>query len=111
MIPILLLWKVKIKRTQKKFLGSFLCLSICMIMIAIVRASGLRILHTHFDGQWSVFWLEIEANIAVITVSITAFHLLLGLKALKSREKQEPACYWDRQKLLPRKGTKNLELE
>lgn len=89
MIPLLLLWKPKIKRSQKIFVGIFLCLSIGMIVIAIMRLSGHRFLDRYVDVQWEVIWIEIEANIAVIMVSITAFRSLLGLKALNSRKKEE----------------------
>lgn len=91
MIPILLLWKLKISRNQKILFGIFLCLSLFMIMIAIVRISGVKVL------LWILFWLEIEATVAVIMVSITAFRSLLGMKAIRSREKKERAGYWYRQ--------------
>lgn len=111
-VPICLLWKVKIKRRQKILLGIFLCLSICMIIIAIVRISGARIHHTtNIDVQWQTFWNDIEGTVAVIMVSITAFRSLLGVKALKSREKKEQARYWYRRKLLFRKESKNSSVD
>lgn len=109
MIPLLLLWKAKIKRSQKTFVGIFLCLSIGMIVIAIVRLSGLRVLDRYVDVQWEVFWLELEANVAVIMVSITAFRSLLGLKALKSRKEKERVRYWYRRRLPFSKGDKTWE--
>ncbi|MCJ1269362.1 hypothetical protein MMC22_009254 [Lobaria immixta] len=109
MIPLLLLWKAKIKRSQKIFVGIFLCLSIGMIVIAIVRLSGLRVLDRYVDVQWEVFWLEIEANVAVIMVSITAFRSLLGLKALKSRKEKERVWYLYRRRLPFSKGDKTWE--
>ena len=39
--------------------------------------------------MWELFWLDLEAAIAVIMVSVTAFRSLLGIKALKAREKRE----------------------
>ena len=110
MIPIILLWRVKIKRSQKMLLGVFLCLSICMIVIAIVRISGLQIFQRRIDVHWALFWQEMEATIAVIMVSITAVRSLLGLKVRKSREKR--ARVWsDRGKLLFGKAKEYSESE
>lgn len=60
-----------------------------MIIIAIVRISGLRIENTMLDIVWELFWQQEEAAIAVIMVSITAFRSLLGIKARKTREKTQ----------------------
>ena len=110
MIPILLLWNVKIKRSQKILLGIFLCLSTTMMVIAIARISTLRIRPRNIDVHWALFWQEIEATIAVIMVSITAVRSLLGLKALKSRE-QKARWYSDRRNFLIRKANKRSESE
>lgn len=77
-----------------------------MIMVAIVRVSGLRIQKSNIDVQWDVFWIDVEANVAVIMVSITAFRSLLGIKALKAREKRERSWFSYRRKLLARKFKK-----
>ena len=76
---------------QKLSVAAFLCLSIFMIVVAIVRIAGLRLKgpylnHHQMDIQWDLFWQEIEATVAVIMVSITAFRSLLGMKTLKSPE-------------------------
>lgn len=73
-----------------------------MITIAIVRISEARIFHTKIDIVWEIFWLEVEATIAVTMVSITAFRSLLGLEDLKLREEKNRAWYWYRQKYQPR---------
>lgn len=109
MIPVLLLWNVKIKRNPKILLGIFLCLSLCMIIVAMVRISGLRIGGTNIDIQWQIFWHDVEANIAVIMVSVTAVRSLLGLKAVKSREKKERVWYSHCRKLLFREEHENLD--
>ena len=93
MIPIILLWNVKVKRSQKMLLSIFLCLSVCMIVIAIVRISGLRLSNKSPDVQWETFFQQVEASVSVITISLTAFRSLLGLKALKAREKKHRAWY------------------
>ena len=89
----MLLWKVKIKRRQKIFLGVFLCLNVCMIIIASVRVLSFEINGT-YNAVWGLFWHQAEAAISIIMVSITAFRSLLGLKALKARKKKEMERSW-----------------
>ena len=61
-----------------------------MIILAIVRVSGIHVRQKdNVDIVWDIFWLQVEAAIAVIMVSITAFRSMLGIKALKAREKRE----------------------
>ena len=71
-IPVWLLWRVKIKLGQKFGLATFLCLSICMIIIAIVRVSGMKY-RGRYDNTWSFMWQQVEACVAVTTLSLTAF--------------------------------------
>ena len=111
MIPIILLWNVKIKRSQKIFLGTFLCLSICMILIAIVRISGQRLGNSNMDVQWELFFQHVEASVSVITVSLTAFRSMLGLKARKFREEKERSWYLYRRIILLKKGRGTSESE
>lgn len=91
-VPIGLLWKVKIRLSQKIILGTFLCLSICMFAICLVRTTG-EIIHgingTTVDVQWNVFWQIIEASVAVTVVSLTAFRSLYGMRTLQQEEKNK----------------------
>jgi len=58
--------------------GSFLSLSIFMIICSIIRAAGVVPGNSHIpDIAWRVLWQELEACIAVIMASITAFRTLL----------------------------------
>lgn len=82
-----------------------------MIITAIVRISGARILHKNIDVQWQTFWTNVEGAVAVIMVSITASRSLLGVQAQKSREKKEQASYWYRRKLLFRKENKSSSVD
>lgn len=81
-----------------------------MIIIAIVRISIMRVDPNNLDGQWLSFWLNMEADAAVITVSITAFRSMLGVKASKAREKQDRSWYSYRLRFRSRKA-KNREKE
>ena len=72
-IPPILLHKVRIKLRQKVGLGSFLCLSVVMIIIVIIRISKIR------DKQWeiwAIFWQQTEACFAILMLSTTAFRQL-----------------------------------
>lgn len=66
-----------------------------MIIIAIVRISGLRIETAILDIVWELFWQQTEAAIAVIMVSITAFRSLLGVKANKTRGQMATQRSWN----------------
>lgn len=64
-----------------------------MIIIAIVRLLGFLI-NNIFNLVWGLFWHQAEAAIAILMVSITAFRSLLGIKALKAREKKDMERFW-----------------
>lgn len=64
-----------------------------MIIIAIVRISGF-IRKSYLDFVWLLFWHQIEGAVAIIMVSMTAFRSLLGIKALKEREKRNRERSW-----------------
>ena len=74
-----------------------------MIVIAIVRISSLVTKNT-LDVVWVLFWHQVEGAVAIIMVSITGFRSLLGIKALKAREKKNMERSWfsHRPKLLAR---------
>lgn len=83
-IPIRLLWKVKIRILQKIILGFSLCLSSVMCLVALVRVAGL-LNGSFIDQTWEVFWLQMQACIAVLLVSLTAFRSFFV-----SSERQKP---------------------
>ena len=72
-IPISLLWNVRIKTRQKLGIGAFLCLSVVMIIVAIIKASGIRTSADSFNLVWELFWQQVEACAAILMVSFTAF--------------------------------------
>lgn len=71
-IPTIMLWRVRMKTTQKLGIGAFLCLSFCMIIVACIRFSGQRVRGSSID-VWQYFWLEVEACVPVCMISLTAF--------------------------------------
>ncbi len=85
-IPVVLLWNVQISLRQKFALWGILCLSIFTMITAVVRVAGGNISHGQVDSAWAIFWLQVEAAVAVIVVSMTAFReLFIAHKASKHR--------------------------
>ena len=82
-IPARILWQVKMKFRQKLGIGVFLSLSFFMIVIAFVRISGYRA-HGSYGYTWQAFWMEFEACVAIIMVSLTAFRSLFVTAEIKS---------------------------
>ena len=75
-IPVVLLWNVRISLRRKFALWGILCLSIFTMITAVVRVAGGNISHGQVDSAWAIFWLQTEAAVAVIVVSMTAFRAL-----------------------------------
>jgi hypothetical protein len=71
--PIALLWKVRMNLRQKLGLAVFLCLSLVMAIVAIVRIAGIKLGASTVDIVWLAFWMQQECSIAVIMVSTSAF--------------------------------------
>lgn len=89
-IPVSLLWRVRMKAAQKLALGVFLCLSVCMIIAAIVRLSTIRY-HGKPEAPWSLMWHHIEACVAVTMLSLTAFRsVFVGAKPDVDHNKASP---------------------
>ncbi|KAF2197974.1 hypothetical protein GQ43DRAFT_494580 [Delitschia confertaspora ATCC 74209] len=88
-IPILILRRTRLKLRQRVAVGAFLCLSICMVIISIIRSSkiygppGVPI-----DTTWVIFWVHIEASSAVVMVSLTAFRTIFNQKK-EERDRRE----------------------
>ena len=73
---MILLWNVKITLRRKIALWGILCLSIFTAITAIVKVAGGNISHGQVDSAWAIFWLQAEAAVAIIVVSVTAFRAL-----------------------------------
>ena len=71
-IPVCLLWSVRIQARQKFIIGIFLSLNLFIIIIAAIRVPGLKF-HGTFDVIWLLIWQHIQACVAVIMISLTAF--------------------------------------
>jgi hypothetical protein len=76
LIPIRLIWQIRIRWTQKVALAFSLCLTIVVIILTIVRAVGLY--HAdQFDSVWEVFWQMMAAEFGLIMTSVTASRAFL----------------------------------
>ena len=89
-IPPWLLWKVKISLRQKIGIGSFLCLSLIMIIIAVIRMS--RVYASDYV-IWGPFLQQLEACIAVLMLSLTALRTLyVPAKKTQKQQKNKTSC-------------------
>ncbi|KAL1639425.1 hypothetical protein SLS58_008006 [Diplodia intermedia] len=72
--PIAIIHRAHMSRRQKIGLGTFLSLSLVMVIIAIVRIVGsVRGNGAQLDVSWEYLWQHLEACVAVMMGSITAF--------------------------------------
>ena len=74
--PVAVLWQIRINTNQKFGVGVWLCLSIVMVLVAIVRIAGIKLTNGEVDIVWLAFWQQQEASISVIMVSVSAFRSL-----------------------------------
>ncbi len=88
-IPVVLLWNVKMTIRRKLALWGILCLSIFTAITAVIKVAGGNINHGQVDSAWAIFWLQAEAAVAIIVVSITAFRALFV--AHRASKQQSPA--------------------
>ncbi|KAI4219626.1 MAG: hypothetical protein LQ349_008303 [Xanthoria aureola] len=89
-IPVALLWRVRISLRRKILLMFILGLSIFMIIVSIVRIAGARFPNGSVDSAWVVFWLQLEAAVAVIIVSITSYRSLFVKDKSTDNNKKSP---------------------
>ncbi len=75
-IPVLLLWSVQINLRRKVGLGFLLCLSVFAIIANIIRAAGHELKNSQQDGLWIDLWVGLEACVAIVANSMTAFRSL-----------------------------------
>lgn len=87
-VPIRMLWNMQIKLRQKLAIGTTLCLSVMMIISAIVQISTIRTSTNAVDITWATFWQLVEATVAVVMVSLTALRSFFVARS--SRVRQSP---------------------
>lgn len=99
-------------RFKQKFgLGAFLCLSVLMVITAVVRVSALRMRVlvlgmpiVAIDMVWKHFWQQVEASIAILAISFTAFRSFFVVDASRYHgAPQAKLPYSTRQRIWNRK--------
>ena len=83
-IPFQLIWKVRIKLSQKLTLACSLCLTIIVIVFTVTRASGLE-WRDKLDVLWEVYFQIVAAEVGLILVSMTAFRALFVSRAARNQ--------------------------
>lgn len=109
-IPVLFLWSVRINLRRKIGLGSILCLSILAIITNIIRASGHKLNNGQDDVVWILFWEEMEACVAVIANSMTAFRSLFATSTSQLGVSPPPQDDSEAIRMRNRKRTPRIEL-
>lgn len=79
LIPVMLLWNVQMNFRRKLGIGWLLCLSSFCIVCAIIRAVGHNLTNGQNDVVWILFWSHMEACVAIIACSMTAFRGLWNI--------------------------------
>lgn len=83
-------------------MGVFLCLSLAMIVVALTRISEYRLLE--LDLVWQLFWIYMEACIALIMASLKTFRtafVTITHKKNEEKKKAKPSSFI-RQRLMAR---------
>lgn len=75
-IPVALLWRVRISLRRKLVLGGVLCLSIFTMIVQVICIAGSDLPDGTVDAAWVNFWLQVEAAVAVMIVSLTSYRSL-----------------------------------
>ena len=104
-IPIVLLHKTHMKLPQKVSLGCFLCLSLVMVCIALVRVSDFRIRGAE-DITWDLYWVYMEAGVACIMSSVAVMRAALGIPGSRSRKPIKSEWYSMRERMRRRNARK-----
>lgn len=89
---------------QKLVIGVFLCLSTAMVVVALIRISayGLR---GNIDLTWQLFWLYMEACIALTMASVTTFRtVFITVSSKRNEKKHQRPSYSMRQRLVAKLG-------
>ncbi|MCJ1387790.1 hypothetical protein MMC18_000633 [Xylographa bjoerkii] len=90
-IPCRLIWKIRIRLSQKLALAGSLCLTVILVIVTIVRVSGLR-LDGKVDSVWETYWIIIGAEVGLILTASTAFRMLFVHN--NERLQQSPRGGW-----------------
>ncbi|KAF2805346.1 uncharacterized protein BDZ99DRAFT_574927 [Mytilinidion resinicola] len=83
-IPVIVLRRAKMKTRQKFAVGSFLCLSLVMVAMAVARVSKMHGV-TAMDIPYEYFWQYLEAAVALLMASLTSFRTFFVIAKQRKR--------------------------
>ena len=83
-IPFQLIWKVKIKLSQKLTLACSLCLTTVVIVFTVTRAGGLE-RRDKLDVLWEIYFQIVAAEVGLILASMTTFRALFVSRAARDQ--------------------------
>ena len=92
-VPLLILRQIQVKMSTKLLLSCSLCLSVLMIIVAIIGVSKLDDKKTNaIDGVWAVYWQWVEVCTAVIVACFTVFRTFFVQHTQRNRS--PPQRFW-----------------
>ncbi|PWY71379.1 hypothetical protein BO83DRAFT_427980 [Aspergillus eucalypticola CBS 122712] len=71
-IPVNIIWKIRVRWTQRIILTLSLCLTVVMIILSIVRVSGL-VYRDIVDTVWETYWQFLSAEVGVFLAAAVSF--------------------------------------
>ncbi|KAL8994874.1 MAG: hypothetical protein Q9169_005272 [Polycauliona sp. 2 TL-2023] len=74
-IPVRLIWTIQVKWTTKFVLALSLCLTVVMILVTIIRISGIKA-EGLVDQVWETYFIIVAAEVGVILTTVSAFRTL-----------------------------------
>ena len=87
-LPITIVWKIRIRPAQKLILLLCLSLTIFMIIITVVRVSG--VVHKGiFDIIWQMYWLLLGGEVGIFMAAAVAFRTFFVARS-QSRDATPP---------------------
>ena len=95
------------KFTQKLGLAALLCLSIFMVLISAIRMTGYAHHHGLIDVTWSWLWIHIEACVAIIMASISAFSPFIFINRKHVKKADEVPSPLDQERVLENSKSPN----
>ncbi|EPE28708.1 hypothetical protein GLAREA_09829 [Glarea lozoyensis ATCC 20868] len=113
-IPIKLILAIKISPKKEIYLTLSLCLTVILIIVTIIRASGL-VNKGKLDTTWEIFWQIMSAEIGIMIATATTFRALFvardAEKGVASKAKQTPGSTSSRTLTKKKPSEKSYEEE
>lgn len=109
-IPVILLWNAHIKPRQKFWLLTSLCLSMSMVVIGLVRASGISPRGDEIkDVPYELFLQQLEGCVSVLMASVSAFRSLFASESRRVQRSPPRFVMSVNQKLWNRRRNVNAD--